>query len=918
MALNFDNEIPEWKNEGVEPSEELREKGFTGGYKPPATVFNWFWSKVQKCIAELQNKLKGHDEKLSSVEGDYLSKSKGGTVKGEVEFQKNVCVRKSHILGSEGGQTADIDFGYAGSLCLGLRDGNSTTSEWKSYIEFGQASGGLRSYSSSGNFNTVTGSYGLITTSQDSTSSDGDIVIAAGHNDNNIKYPGQLYDVLADSLHDISAYEDIDWDDLKQRLSGFGDVKILSSGDIVLISRGDNLNLISKYDISLQSGSFQTRAVGGKCTDGNSDYYEEINSDKYKSYHTKEQRFLTDGDILLIPGHHGIEGNDTDGKHNVIVSNLKGKTSSSGVKPKITNFSDIHSANFEEGGENLIDKYNRKLFNVYECNENNEVTIPDFVSGTNYGPFILKFKSNSTTGNVLKIKINSNTYDLYDFNSEMEIIDSNIQSGILYVLNYQPHRLEDGENVVLCLGTVSSEGFAKQATGTTYYNSLKFGLLGCSNGHLKINENGYLDHLSGNGHNHIPANGSIGQVLVNNGSGKAKWETLKTQSITVDDELSDTSINPVQNKVIKKALDGVIPYGICQTAGNENSKTVEIPNFKLSDHCWFYLIFTNDNSSGSATLTVNGEGGFDIYYWNDSSFFEDIKANILYLVYLDGADSGTFYLIDTTSALSNFKADNSPVSGSSNLITSGGVYEALNAKYRVYVKSNNTIAPYQSFTDGALVSSLQEAFNIVNADNDVHRYEIVLLPGSHDLPNKISLSKEVADLTIRGFNSVNRDNCIINYTKQGGNNHAALISITVNYDNLSLTLKDLTLNTNDNSARCIELSGCSGLDVDNVFFIGGNSATSLNTQDGIISFKNNGANILRTVNISNCIFDNLNTNSNSYCVSIGVVGEQGNPCFIRLCGNICITEDKDFDYLLPDNLLNSVITDYGNNSIVTL
>lgn len=58
MALNFDNEIPEWKNEGVAPSEELREKGFTGGYKPPATVFNWFWSKVQKCIAELQNKLK--------------------------------------------------------------------------------------------------------------------------------------------------------------------------------------------------------------------------------------------------------------------------------------------------------------------------------------------------------------------------------------------------------------------------------------------------------------------------------------------------------------------------------------------------------------------------------------------------------------------------------------------------------------------------------------------------------------------------------------------------------------------------------------------------------------------------------------------------------------------------------------------
>lgn len=60
MALNFDNELPEWKNEGVEPSDDLKEKGFMGGYKPPATVFNWFWSKVQKCINELQTKLKSH------------------------------------------------------------------------------------------------------------------------------------------------------------------------------------------------------------------------------------------------------------------------------------------------------------------------------------------------------------------------------------------------------------------------------------------------------------------------------------------------------------------------------------------------------------------------------------------------------------------------------------------------------------------------------------------------------------------------------------------------------------------------------------------------------------------------------------------------------------------------------------------
>ena len=58
MAIEFENRIPEWKNEGTEPV-ELREKGFEAGYKPPAPYFNWFWSKVSKCINELQAKIQG-------------------------------------------------------------------------------------------------------------------------------------------------------------------------------------------------------------------------------------------------------------------------------------------------------------------------------------------------------------------------------------------------------------------------------------------------------------------------------------------------------------------------------------------------------------------------------------------------------------------------------------------------------------------------------------------------------------------------------------------------------------------------------------------------------------------------------------------------------------------------------------------
>lgn len=52
--MSFVNQIPEWENTGTEPSESLRKGGFAGGYKPPASVFNWFWNRVTKAIAELQ------------------------------------------------------------------------------------------------------------------------------------------------------------------------------------------------------------------------------------------------------------------------------------------------------------------------------------------------------------------------------------------------------------------------------------------------------------------------------------------------------------------------------------------------------------------------------------------------------------------------------------------------------------------------------------------------------------------------------------------------------------------------------------------------------------------------------------------------------------------------------------------------
>lgn len=57
--MEFNNKPPEWQNEGIEPSTEIKKQGFIAGYKPPASYFNWFWNKTGVCIKELQDKLKG-------------------------------------------------------------------------------------------------------------------------------------------------------------------------------------------------------------------------------------------------------------------------------------------------------------------------------------------------------------------------------------------------------------------------------------------------------------------------------------------------------------------------------------------------------------------------------------------------------------------------------------------------------------------------------------------------------------------------------------------------------------------------------------------------------------------------------------------------------------------------------------------
>lgn len=82
--MEFTNTPPDWNVEGVEPTNDIKSTGFKMGYKPPAQYFNWFWTKVSKCIAELQ-------VKLSSVKNEQVGVK--NSVNGEIfnDYENNVA-----------------------------------------------------------------------------------------------------------------------------------------------------------------------------------------------------------------------------------------------------------------------------------------------------------------------------------------------------------------------------------------------------------------------------------------------------------------------------------------------------------------------------------------------------------------------------------------------------------------------------------------------------------------------------------------------------------------------------------------------------------------------------------------------------------------------------------------------------------
>lgn len=69
MAITFEKTPLEWNNAGAEPSTDLKTNGFAPGYKPAADTFNYQINNSSACLTELQTKLSGVDDDVTTLEG---------------------------------------------------------------------------------------------------------------------------------------------------------------------------------------------------------------------------------------------------------------------------------------------------------------------------------------------------------------------------------------------------------------------------------------------------------------------------------------------------------------------------------------------------------------------------------------------------------------------------------------------------------------------------------------------------------------------------------------------------------------------------------------------------------------------------------------------------------------------------------
>lgn len=117
--MSFTNIFSEWAKNGTKtaPTSSLESTGFTGGMKPPASVFNYMWDKIGKAITELQTAISGRVaiNQGTSASGKFLSVGTDGNVT-TTDNPANACVTKWQGTASSGKMLTVGADGYVTSV----------------------------------------------------------------------------------------------------------------------------------------------------------------------------------------------------------------------------------------------------------------------------------------------------------------------------------------------------------------------------------------------------------------------------------------------------------------------------------------------------------------------------------------------------------------------------------------------------------------------------------------------------------------------------------------------------------------------------------------------------------------------------------------------------------------------------------
>lgn len=145
--MDFENKAPDWSATGTEPPASLKSGGFQAGYKPPAAYFNWFWTQVSKCIAELQSKLASglvYHVAGSSESGGYVKlatfKIANTYSNGVVSFvisKRNADARNTEVsikFANENTTDPGLDTFVLTGAPIDVRLYKSETSTWELYV----------------------------------------------------------------------------------------------------------------------------------------------------------------------------------------------------------------------------------------------------------------------------------------------------------------------------------------------------------------------------------------------------------------------------------------------------------------------------------------------------------------------------------------------------------------------------------------------------------------------------------------------------------------------------------------------------------------------------------------------------------------------------------------------------------------